>query len=140
MKLILLLAIVIVAPMLAVPQTRPAQRQTMARWAGKYPDARFFAQPQIKGPLRRILSKADYNSIADYNLMTPIKRVDDYLVTFLNIKYTEPQESLGLAYGLKDNSIYVVFWIGDKHRKFSTTNNEFNLPDDVLEVLGLKEQ
>src|SRR6185503_10339324 len=66
----------------AGPQTRTPQRQTMTRWVGKYPDAKFFAQPQIKGPLRRILTKADFDSIGDYNLMIPIKRVGDYLVTY----------------------------------------------------------
>jgi hypothetical protein len=135
-KLILLLVILIVAAVPAGPQTR----QTMARWAGKYPDAKFFAQPQIKTPLRRILTKADYSSIGDYNLMVPIKRVGDYLVTYSTIKYSDPQENLSLAFSLKDNAVYIVFTKDDQHRKFSTKNNEFNLPDDVLEELGLKEQ
>ena len=137
-KLILLLVIFILAAMPAGPQTR--QRHPMTRWVGKYPDAKFFAQPQIKGPLRRILTKADYTSITDYNLMIPIKRVGDYLVTFSTIKYSDPQEDLSLAYGLKDNAVYVVFSKAEQHRKFSTKNNEFKLPDDVLEELGLKEQ
>jgi hypothetical protein len=132
-KPILLLGILVLAPVYA-------QRQTMTRWVGKYPDAKFFAQPQIKGPLRRILTKADYDSIGDYNLMIPIKKVGDYLVTYSTIKYSDPQENLSLAYGLKDNAVYVVFVKDDQHRKFSTKNNEFNLPDDVLEELGLKEQ
>ena len=139
-KPILLLGILVLAPVCGSPQTRPAQRQTMTRWAGKYPDAKFFAQPQVKGPLRRILTKTDYDSIGDYNLMIPIKRIGDYLVTYATMKYSDPQENLTLAYGLKDNAVYVVFSKGDEHRKFSTKNNEFNLPDDVLEELGLKEQ
>ena len=134
--LIILLVLLILTSVPAGPQTR----QTMTRWVGKYPDAKFFAQPQIRGPLRRILTKADYDSIGDYNLMIPIKRVGDYLVTYSTIKYSDPQENLSLAYGLKDNAVYVVFVKGDEHRKFSTKNNEFNLPDDVLEELGLKEQ
>ena len=140
MKLTILLVILIMAAVPAEPQTRSTQPQTMAKWAGKYPDPKFFAQPQIKGPLRRILTKADYDSIGDYNLMAPIKRVGDYLVTFSTIKYSDPQEDLSLAYSLKDNAVYIVFSKADQHRKFSTKNNEFNLPDDVLEELGLKEQ
>jgi hypothetical protein len=140
MKLAILLVILIVAAVPAEPQTRSTQRQTMAKWAGKYPDPKFFNQPQIKGPLRRILTKADYDSVGDYNLMVPIKRVGDYLVTFATIKYSDPQEDLSLAYSLKDNAVYVVFSKADQHRRFSTKNNEFNLPDDVLEELGLKEQ
>jgi len=119
------------------------QSQDMARWAGKYPDDKFMNQPLISAPLRRILSKADYASLRDYNLMTPIERVGDYLVTNAQIKYSMPNESLNIAFNLKDNSVYVVFWKGDDnptHRKFSTKNNEFNLPDDVLKELGLKEQ
>jgi hypothetical protein len=137
-KPILLVGILVLAPVCVIPQTR--QRQPMTRWAGKYPDAKFFAQPQIKTPLRRILSKADYDSITDYNLMIPIRKIGDYLVVYSTIKYSEPQENLALAYGLKDDAVYVVFWKAEQHRKFSTKNNEFNLPDDVLEELGLKEQ
>ena len=90
--------------------------------------------------MRRILSKADYDSIRDYNLMTPIVRVGDYLVTNANMKYSDPLENLNVAYNLKDKSVYVVFWKGEEHRKFSTRNNEFNLPDPVLEELGLKKE
>jgi len=139
-KPILLLGILVLAFDCATSQTRPTQSQAMAKWAGKYPDAKFFNQPQIRGPLRRILTKADYDSVGYYNLMVPIKRVGDYLVTYASIKYSDPRESLGLAFGIKDNAVYVVFQKGEEHRKFSTKNNEFNLPDDVLEELGLKEQ
>ena len=130
--------VVLIVMLTAGAQTRSTQ-PTMARWAGKYPDAKFFSQPQIKTPLRRILTKRDFDSITDYNLMVPIKRVGDYLVTYASIKYSDPQESLSLAYGLNDNAVYVVFQKGDEHRKFSTKNNEFKLPDEVLEELGLKE-
>jgi len=139
-KPILLLGILVLAFVCATSQTRPTQSQAMAKWAGKYPDAKFFNQPQIRGPLRRILTKADYDSVGYYNLMVPIKRVGDYLVTYASIKYSDPLESLSLAFGIKDNAVYVVFQKGEEHRKFSTKNNEFNLPDDVLEELGLKEQ
>src|SRR5919106_326484 len=132
-KPILLLGILMLSPVYA-------HRQTMTKWVDKYPDKKFFVQPQIKEPLRRILSKADYDSIGDYNLMIPIRKVGDYLVTYSTIKYSEPQENMSLAYGLKDNAVYIVFSQGDQHRKFSTKNNEFKLPDDVLQELGLKEQ
>ena len=49
-------------------------------------------------------------------------------------------ETLNLAFNLNDNSVYVVFWKGEEHRKFSTKNNQFNLPDEVLEEIGLKEE
>jgi hypothetical protein len=29
--------------------------------------------------------------------------------------------------------------LAEEHRKFSTKNNEFNLPDEVLDEIGLKE-
>jgi len=136
-KPILLPGILVLAFVCATSQTRLTQ---MAKWAGKYPDAKFFSQPQIRVPLRRMLTKADYDSVGYYNLMVPIKRVGDYLVTYASIKYSDPLESLSLAYGLKDNAVYVVFQKGEDHLKFSTRNNEFNLPDDVLEELGLKQE
>jgi hypothetical protein len=109
----------------------------MAKWAAKYPDAKFFNQPLVRSPLRRIMSKADYDSIGNYNLMIPIKRVGDYLVTFAQIKYSDPLETLSLAFGLKDGAVYVIFWEGERHRKFSTQGNRFDLPEEVLEEIGL---
>jgi hypothetical protein len=113
--------------------------QAMSKWAGKYPDTKFFNQPQIKNPLRQLLSKEDYDSIANYNLMTPIEKVGDYLVTNASIKYSMPDEILNVAFSLKDGAVYVVFWKGEEHRKFSTKDNQFNLPDEVLKELRLKE-
>jgi len=115
-------------------------RQDMSKWVDKYPDAKFFNQLSIKTPLRRLLTKKDYDSIRDYNLMIPIKRIDDYLVTYASVKYSDPLETMSLVYNLKDKSVYVIFWEGEKHRKFSTKNNQFNLPDEVLKEIGLKEE
>ena len=123
--------------LILLSQTAP---QNMSRWAGKYPDEKFFNQPAIKTPLRRLLTKKDYDSITDYNLMIPIKRIGDYLVTYATVKYSDPAETMSLVYNLKDKSIYVIFWQGEKNRKFSTKNNEFNLPDEVLKEIGLKEE
>ena len=73
-------------------------------------------------------------------LADPARFFRDYLVAYTSIKYSlETVDSLTLAYGLKDNAVYIVFQRGDKIRKFSTKNNEFNLPGEVLEELGLKE-
>ncbi|HEX6650785.1 MAG TPA: hypothetical protein VF075_14640 [Pyrinomonadaceae bacterium] len=143
----LILVLLLVAPPQTLAQRSAARAKPrpldMSSWAGKYPDAKFMNQPLISTPLRRILSKADYVSLRDYNLMTPIERVGDYLVTNAQIKYSIPNERLNIAFSLKDNSVYVVFWKGDDnptHRKFSTKNNDFNLPDEVLKELGLKEE
>lgn len=72
--------------------------------------------------------------------MIPIKRVGDCLVTHASIKYSDPLDTLDVVFNLKDKSVYVVFWTGEQHRKFSTKNNQFDLPDDVLEEIGLKEE
>src|SRR5262245_16057090 len=109
----LMLILLLVAPIQTLAQRSAGRAKPrppdMARWAGKYPDARFMNQPLISTPLRRILSKPDYASLRDYNLMTPIERVGDYLVTNAQIKYSMPNESLNIAFNLKDNSVYVVF-------------------------------
>ncbi len=138
--LITVLAVALLVNLTAYPQASRTQPQSMTKWAGKYPDVKFFNQPLIRTPLRRILSKADYDSIRNYNLMTPIQRVGDYLVTHSEVKYSDPLDSLSLAFNLKDGSVYIVFWEGEQHRKFSTKNNQFNLPDEVLKEIGLKEE
>lgn len=134
-----LLGVALLVSITAYPQARRTQPQSMTKWVGKYPDTKFFSQPQIKIPLRRLLSKADYDSIRDYNLMIPIKRFGNYLVTYAVIKYADPQESLSLVFDLKDGAVYVIFWKAEQHRKFSTQDNQFSLPDDVLTEIGLKE-
>ena len=132
-KLLILFGILVLAPVCAAPQTR----SLTTKWVDKYPDAKFFNQPQIKGPLQRILTKADFDSLGDYNVMIPIRRVGDYLLAYRSIKYSEPVASVSLAYGLKDNAVYIVFSQDEQHRKFSTKSNEFNLPKEVLDELGL---
>ena len=134
-----LLAIALLISVTAYAQASRTQPPDMTKWVGKYPDAKFFAQPRIKSPLRRILSKADYDSIRNYNLMVPIERVGDYLLAYSEIKYSDPRESLSLAFNLKDGAVYIIFWEGEQHRKFSTRNNQFDLPDEVLKKIGLKE-
>jgi hypothetical protein len=121
----------------ASPQVMRAGQGGMAAWAGMYPDDKFFNHPLIKNPLRRILSKADYDSVGDHNLMTPIKRVGAYLVAYSEIKYSDPQKTLSLAFDLEDGAVYIVFREGEEHRDFSTEGNRFDLPREVLEEIGL---
>ena len=132
-----LLAVLLLMSFTASPQVRRTGQGGMAAWAGKYPDDKFFNHPLIKSPLRRILSKADHASVGDYNLMTPIKRVGDYLVAYSEIKYSDPQKTLSLAFDLEGGAVYIVFREGEEHREFSTEGNRFNLPEEVLEELGL---
>ena len=107
-----LLGVALLVSITAYPQARQTQPQAMTKWVGKYPDGKFFNQPLIKSPLRRLLSKADYDSIGHYNLMVPIKRFGDYLVTYAGIKYSDPQETLSLVFDLKDGAVYIIFWRG----------------------------
>lgn len=138
--LTLLAAALLLISVAAHPQTRRPQPQAMTKWVAKYPDDKFFNQPLIKNPLQRILSRADYSSIENYNLMIPIKRIGDYLVTFAQVKYSDPMETLSLAFNLKDGAVHLIFWEGEQHRKFSTLDNQFNLPDEVLKEMGLKKE
>ena len=134
---IVLLAVALLMGLTVYPQTGRVRPRAMATWAGKYPDEKFFNQPLIRRPLRRILSKEDYESIGDYFLMIPIKRVGDYLVTWAQVKYSDPMRSLSVAFSLKDGAVYAVFWEGEQHREFSTEHNQFNLPEAVLTEMGL---
>jgi hypothetical protein len=135
---VMLLAAFLLMNSAAYPQASRTRPRAMARWAGKYPDEKFFNQSLVRRPLHRILSKEDYESIGDYNLTIPIKRVGDYLVTDAQVKYHDPLKTLSVAFNLKDGAVYVVFWEGEQHRKFSTRGNQFDLPDAVLEEMGLK--
>jgi len=132
-----LLAVLLLMSFPASPQVLRTEQGDMADWAGKYPDDKFFNHPLIKSPLRRILSKADYASVGDYNLMTPIKRVGDYLVAYSEVKYSDPQKTLALAFDLEGGAVYIVIREGEGHREFSTEGNRFNLPKEVLEEIGL---
>lgn len=136
----MLLAVVLLTSVTAYPQASRTRPRAMVRWAGKYPDEKFFNQPLVRRPLRRILSKEEYESIGSYNLMIPIKKVGDYLVTWAHIKYSDPLNTLSVAFHLKDGAVYAVFWEGEQHREFSTKGNQFDLPEAVLEAMGLKKE
>src|ERR1700682_6031209 len=100
-------------------------------WAGKYPTDRkgkittsFFGLPEIRTPLLRLLSRADFNLLTkEYGVETPIKQIGDYLAVKVCRPHACDEEQGGFAINLSTGVIYVRMLKGGKVRSFASKGN-----------------
>ena len=113
-------------------------------WAGKYPTDRkgkittsFFGLPEIRTPLMRLLSRADYNLLTrEYGVETPIKQIGDYLAFKVCRPHSCDEEAGGFAINLSTGVIYVRMQAGEKVRPFASKGDYKDLPQEVQDFLG----
>jgi hypothetical protein len=111
----------------------------LKRWEGKYPTTkkgrittRFFAEPEIRTPLLKLLSRDDYNLLTkEYAVETPVKKIGDYLV----VKVCKPHmcfEQSAFAIDLTTGNVFVRMALDETpDRWFASKGNAENLPADV---------
>jgi hypothetical protein len=112
-------------------------------WVGKYPTERkgrlttsFFAEPDIRGPLARLLNRADLNLLTkEYGVEAPIKQFGDYLAVKVCRQHNCDEEQAALAINLRTGDVYVRMKDGDKVRWFASKGTAKDLPADVREYL-----
>jgi len=113
-------------------------------WAGKYPTerkgrvtTRFFGLPEIRTPLSRLLSRADFNLLTkEYSVESPIKQVGDYLVAKVCMPHNCGEEQAGFAINLRTGVIYVRMQDAEKERWFASKGNDKDLPRAVRDSMG----
>jgi hypothetical protein len=113
-------------------------------WAGKYPTERkgkvttsFFGLPEIRTPLLRLLSRADFNLLTkEYGVETPIKQIGDYLAFKVCRPHSCDEEQGGFAINLRTGVIYVRMLNGEKVRSFASKGNFRDLPQEVQDYMG----
>src|SRR5712691_13228399 len=112
-------------------------------WAGKYPTERkgkvttsFFGLPEIRTPLLRLLSRADFNLLTkEYAVEAPIKLIGDYLAVKVCRPHNCADEQAGFAINLQTGVIYVRLQAEEDVRWFAPKGKATDLPKDVQEYM-----
>jgi hypothetical protein len=111
----------------------------LKRWEGKYPTTKkgrittkFFAEPAIRTPLLKLLSRDDYDLLTkEYAVETPVKKIGDYLV----VKVCKPHmcfEQAAFAIDLTTGNIFVRMALDETpDRWLASRGNATDLPADV---------
>src|SRR5260370_21918390 len=84
-------------------------------WAGKYPTekngrvtTKFFGLPEIRAPLLRLLSRADFDLLTkEYTVEAPIKLIGDYLAVKVCRPHTCADEQAWFTINLRTCAISV---------------------------------
>src|SRR4051812_43652124 len=113
-------------------------------WAGKYPTnkqgrvtTRFFTQPEIRQPLLKLLSRADFNLLTSgYQVETPIKQIGDYLAVKVCRQHNCDEEQAGFAINLSTGLIYVRMKNGQEVRSFGSNGSYTDLAREVQDYLS----
>ena len=113
-------------------------------WAGKYPTnkrgrvtTRFFAEPAVRQPLLRLLSRTDFNLLTrEYQVETPIKQIGNYLAVKVCRQHNCDDEQAGFAINLRTGLIYVRMKNGDNIRWFGSNGQYTDLAQEVQDYLS----
>ena len=113
-------------------------------WVGKYPTERkgrittnFFGLPEIRTPLLRLLSRADFNLLTkEYAVEAPIKLTGDYLSVKVCRPHDCADEQAGFAINLNTGVIYVRMQAEEDVRLFASKGKPTDLPKEVQDEIG----
>ncbi len=113
-------------------------------WADKYPTerkgrvtTRFFALPEIRTPLMRLLNRADFNLLTkEYAVESPIKLIGDFLVAKVCMPHDCGEEQAGFAINLRTGLVYTRMQDAKKERWFASKGSDKDLPKEVRDQMG----
>ena len=96
----------------------------------------FFALPEIKTRLLRLLSKQDYKLLThDYEVEVPIKLLGNYLTVRDCRPHNCATDKAAFCIDLRDGSVYVMMYLdrgqGPRVRWFSSKGKYSDLPDAI---------
>ena len=100
--------------------------------------ADFFALPEVRTPLRRLLRPTDYNLVTKaYGVGSPLKLFGDFLATSMCRPHNCGDERAGLAINLTTGDMYVRMQRGTKSRWIvSKGKASSDLPKEVQDYIG----
>lgn len=100
--------------------------------------ADFFALPEVRTPLKRLLSPRDYNLVTKaYSVGSPLKLMGEFLGTSMCRPHNCGDERAGLAINLRTGAIYVRMQNGTKERWIiSAGSKASDLPKEVQDYIG----
>jgi hypothetical protein len=98
--------------------------------------ADFFTLPEIRTPLKSLLTPADYNLVTKaYGVGSPLKLVGDFLATSMCRPHNCGDERAGLAINLKSGAMYVRFQRGKTERWKVSEGKGSDLPKEVQDYI-----
>jgi len=97
--------------------------------------ADFFALPEVRTPLKRLLTPADFTLVTKtYSVGSPLKLMGDFLATTMCRPHNCGDERAGLAINLSTGDMYVRMAKGTKER-WIPAEKASALPKEVLDLL-----
>jgi len=113
-------------------------------WDGKYTQdvddkgkvkADFFALPEVRTPLKRMLTPADFMLVTKtYSVGSPLKLIGDFLATTMCRPHNCGDERAGLAINLSTGDMYVRMAKGNQERWIPAGKGSV-LPKEVLDLI-----
>jgi hypothetical protein len=97
--------------------------------------ADFFALPEVRTPLQKLLTPADYNLVTKgYSVGSPLKLMGHFLATTMCRPHNCGDERAGLAINLRTGEMYVRMARGEKER-WIPAGKASALPQDVQDLI-----
>ena len=120
--------------------TASRSQETLADWIGKTPVVvkskprrSIYDSPLLKPRLIKLLGKKHYLRLANfYYTMSPIAKVDGYLIAFMCEQHFCPHNSSFMAVNLTAGDIHIGFFSDGYVQWFHTAGTAKDLPHDVL--------
>lgn len=134
-RLTLCVALFVCSASIALPQD-----ENLADWVGKTPVVvkskprrSIYNSPTLRPRLLKLLGRKHYLRLANfYYTMSPIKKVDGYLIAFMCEHHFCPHNSSFMAVNLTEGDIHVAFFSDGYVEWFHTKGKAKDLPHDVL--------
>jgi len=99
--------------------------------------ADFFTLPEVRTPLKRLLTPRDYNLVTKgYSVGSPFKLMGEYLATSMCRPHNCGDERAGLAINLRTGDMYVRMQNGSKERWIVSAGKASDLPKEVQDFIG----
>ena len=97
----------------------------------------FFALPEIRTPLQRLLSRRDYNLVIKaYSVGSPLKLMGEFLGTSMCRPHNCGDERAGFGINLSTGLIYVRMQNGTRERWIISKGKASDLPKEVQDYIG----
>jgi hypothetical protein len=103
--------------------------------------ADFFALPEIRTPLKKLLKPMDYTLVTKtYSVGAPLKVMGGFLGTSMCRPHNCGDERAGLAINLSTGDMYVKIQKGSKERWVVSAGKASDLPQEVQDYISGKTQ
>ena len=128
----------------SVPVFAQDKLAQLKSWDGKYTQdvdsngkvkADFFALPEVRTPLKKMLTPADFALVTKgYSVGSPLKLMGDFLATTMCRPHNCGDERAGLAINLSTGDMYVRMAKGTKERWIPAGKGS-TLPKEVQDLI-----